>query len=221
MSGAGAAGFGQMGGSILNGIIGSNAAQNASDQEVNQEKQGLTNQQQLWQQTAQNFNPYTQNGATASNTLANLSGPHGELGRNFSMADYHADPDQAFNTQQGLNAIGASGSVQGGALSGGTQRAAINYGENQANNGYQSAYQRFTQNQNRLQGLYQGQAGLGLQASTGLGSLANQYSGMQNQQFNDIGTSQAAGTLGAAQAQEGAVTGFTQGLGSLGSKQAS
>ena len=118
-----------------------------------------------------------------------------------------------------MAAIANSNSVRGGALSGGALKAASNYGQQQASNEYQNAYSRFTQNQNQNFNQLSSMAGQGLQGSQALGQLGAQQANLQSNIWGNIGTAQAAGTLGAAQARENGTTQAFQGLGNLWSKQ--
>ena len=201
--------------SIWNANTGQQAANQASQQQVGADVNGLTGAQNIYNQSASNFSPYIQNGAKAEGQLGSLAGPNGALGRQFTQTDFQQDPAYQFDVQQGLAAIANSNSVRGGALSGGALKAASNYGQQQASNEYQNAYSRFTQNQNQNFNQLSSMAGQGLQGSQALGQLGGQFSNLQSNIWGNIGTAQAAGTLGAAQAQETGTTGAFQGLGSM------
>lgn len=203
--------MGQVGGSALNGIIGFNAAGQAGEQQEKAGYQGLGVEQGIQAENEQNYSPYLQAGKAAESNLSSMVGPNGSLGRQFTLADYQKDPSYNFDLQQGLQAIQNSNSVRGGALSGGTLKGLASYAENQANNSYQGAYNRFTQNQNQNFSQLAALANQGLGATQSLGQLGQANANAQMGQYNGIGNVQAGATLGKAQAIEGAITGATQG----------
>ena len=211
-------GFGQMIGGMANSWIGSNAADNAASAQMNAGGIGLEQGQKIYDTNSANYQPYIKGGQQAEGQLQSLAGPTGSLGRQFTQADFQKDPAYNFDVQQGQQGI-VNGAVQGGALSGGTLKALTGYGQQMASNEYQSAYNRFVANQNQNFGQLSSMAGQGLNATQGLGQLGNAWGNAQMQQQNTLGNAQAAGIIGAANAQEGGITNLTQGASSLGQGQ--
>ena len=154
-----------------------------------------------------NYAPFIQNGTQANNQLTAGLAPNGALGRQFTMADYQQSPAYNFDLQQGMAAINNSASVRGGALSGGTQKALMNYGQNQANNSYQQALQNYTSNQQQNIGALSNLSGQGLQATQGLGQLGSQYGQNQGNLLVGQGNSNASATMAASNMLGGVISG--------------
>ena len=94
--------------------------------------------------------PWMQSGEQALGQLNTLTGPGGDLNRNFTMADFQADPGYGFRMQQGANAIQGSAAARGGLLSGGAVRDLDQYSQGLASQEYGNAFGRFeTQNNDR------------------------------------------------------------------------
>ncbi|MFK5283483.1 hypothetical protein ACI3PL_28310, partial [Lacticaseibacillus paracasei] len=63
------------------------------------------------------------------NQLNAGTAPGGDFNRDFTMADFTADPGYAFRMREGQRAIESSAAARGGLLSGGTGKALVNYGQ--------------------------------------------------------------------------------------------
>lgn len=92
----------------------------------------------------------------------------GSLMRDFSMADFEADPGYAFRLSEGMKALERSASARGGLFSGGTLRGLTRYGQDVASNEYLNAYNRFQTNRNTRYNFLAGLAGLGQQSASQL-----------------------------------------------------
>lgn len=112
-----------------------------------------------------------------------LENPGGQPGR----YNFMADPGYGFRFDEGLRAIERSASARGMNLSGGILKALTRYGQGTASQEYGNVYNRLS----NIAGL--GQTGQSLTAQAGMNSANQQGGYLQN-----IGNSQAAGTLGRA-----------------------
>lgn len=130
---------------------------------------------------------------------------YGSLMRDFSMADYQADPGYAFRKAEGMKGIESGAAARGGLLSGAALKAIQKYGQDLASNEYGNAYNRFTANQtnkyNKLSGL----------VNTGQGAtnvLSNAAANLGNSVSNNImsgAAAKAAGDVGSANAWTNAI----------------
>lgn len=114
-------------------------------------------------------------------------------------------PNYEFMKQQGIGATTNAANASGGALSGNALKGITDYAENYAGNAYQNAFANYTTNQNNIFSRLSQIAGLGTTANQqsvqAFGTAApNVSSSMQN-----VGTAQAGGTVGAANAVSGGV----------------
>lgn len=220
--------------SIVGGILGSNAAGDASSQLQRgaQQARGVISQGQNnasnfltneFGNTTSNFNPYLSLGSTSANNLQGL------LSNGFqapTLQQAENTPGYQFNLQQGTNAILNNASATGNLMSGTTGTALEQYGQGLAQNTYQQAYNNALSGYNaNLTGLLGGTQ-IGQGSTSTLGMLGNQAAGInsniqlggseaQAQQINNAASAAAYGTLGQANGWANAAGGMIGGLGAL------
>lgn len=169
--------------------------------------------------------PFRQAGLSAQNRLLTLMGLEGgdpnapDFGRytkDFSMADYAADPGYGFRMSEGMKALERSAAARGGLLSGATLKGIERFGQNLASEEYLNAFNRYQTNRanqlNPLQSLYgSGQTSANALTSaagqTGAG-LANTYMGMGQ----GVGNALLAGGAARASGYTGMASALNQGL---------
>jgi hypothetical protein len=214
------------------------AAQQAAAGIRQAQGQSLAQQQQTTAGITGNLQPFVGLGQQSANALANLLAPGGALAQTAytpftapTAAQAAQQPGYQFQLQQGLAALQNSAAARGGLLSTGTAKNLENYAQGLASTNYGNlynqalqAYQTNFQNQQQLanqqyQRLF-GTTQLGAQTGTSLGglqqtganALSNIYmggAGQIGQYLAGAGQAQAAGTLGANQALQGAIGGVT------------
>lgn len=152
----------------------------------------------MYDQTRKDLDPYKQAGDTSLKQLMGQMGPDGYFNQTYSGQDIYNDPSYQFRLQQGLDSIQSGAAAQGGLLSGATQKALLNYGQQAASQEYSNAYNRFSADQtnqyNRLSNL----VGVGQNAAAQVGN-----NGMQTAQAVANNTmaganAQAAGQVASA-----------------------
>lgn len=138
------------------------------------------------------------------------SADYGKYARDFSMADYEADPGYAFRLSEGLKQLGSQARAQGGAGGGRTMMGIQKYAQGLASQEYGNAFQRYQTNRaNQLQPL-------GNLMSSGQAAASNQAAGAGNYATNAGNTMMAAGqAIGAGQL--GAANTLASGLGTAAS----
>lgn len=133
---------------------------------------------------SQQLNPLINNGAGASNQLANMLGLNGNQSQNQGFKNWQNSTGYQFGLDQGLQSINGNAAASGLLGSGATGKALETYGQNYAN----TQYGNYT---NQLQGLLgSGIAGAGVLAGAGQHSSS---SGSSSQNTGGIGS--AIGTL--------------------------
>jgi hypothetical protein len=187
--------------------VGAGASIYSASQAADAQKEGIAAstaaQQKAYEDQKALQEPFRQGGMAAQNQLMTLLGlnPGGDSGlsvnpndpnfgkysKDFSMADYQADPGYAFRLQQGMKSLEQSAAARGGLLSGSTLRGVTDYSQGMASQEYGNAYNRYQTNRaNQLNPL---------QSLMGSGqTAANTLTG-------------AAGNLGQGLAQGAAATG--------------
>jgi hypothetical protein len=171
--------------SILGGILGSDAANKAAQQQAAAGKAAASQQTAAGQQaqtiqqgqiSAENANaqPYTQLGSQASGQLSNfLQGPLASETQFTAptAAQAAATPGYQFQLSQGINALQNSAAARGGLLSTGTAKNLNNYAQGVASTNYQNTYNNALQAYNTNLSA-QNQTFNQLYSTTGLGANA-------------------------------------------------
>lgn len=195
----------------------------------------MAQQQSMFNTTESNESPYIQAGGQAQNQLnflmgqgsqfnpdgtpvTNSAGSFGSLNKSFDMNDFKSlTPQYGFNLQQGGQGTLNMDSNAQGAESGAALKDLQSYNQNFANNSFNSAFANYNTQQNNIFNRLSGIANLGSSAgsagTTGAASFANSIGNTTS----SIGASQAAGTVGAANAISG---GLQSGAGAFYSQNA-
>jgi hypothetical protein len=113
--------------------------------------------------------PFYQAGVSALPEYLKGISQNGELVRDFTMADYQADPGYAFRLKQGMNAMNNQAAARGGLISGNALKAAQGYGQEMGSQEYSNAYNRYRDTQGLRRNALAGVVGF---APTAAGSMA-------------------------------------------------
>lgn len=183
---------------VIGAITGSNnqakAAEKAADTQYESTKYASDIQKNMFDETRKDQQPYMQAGVDSLKQLMGGMGSNGQFMQSYSGQDIYDDPSYQFRLQQGQDSIQSGAASQGGLLSGATQKALMNYGQDSASQEYSNAYNRFNADQtnqyNRLSNL----VGMGQSAAAGVGNA-----GMQTAQ--SIGNNTMAGANAQAAGQ--------------------
>jgi len=192
---------------LVGGLLGSNAAGNAVDAQTKAGQDANALQWQMFQQNQANMQPWLQAGTGAVNQLAAGIQPGGALVKPFSMADYQADPGYGFRLSEGMKAIERSAAARGNLLSGGVLKGITRYGQDQASNEYQNAYNRYNQDQGNAYNRLAGVAGTGQNAVNQLSGMGQSTAQNVGNTMQGIGNARASGYMGEANALSGGLTG--------------
>lgn len=221
-------------GSVASGVIGANAAGDAAQTQADAANNAAALQNQQWQQTQKNLQPYMDLGASYINPLKNaLSNPL--LTQQFSYGDFNAPtaadaaatPGYQFTLDQGLKSVQNSAAARGLGTSGAAMKGAANYATGLANSTYNDVFNRalntYNTNLGKAQSTFQtnynsaannvnrlmGVVGNGQNAAATNGSLGAAAVGNIGNTLTSGANAQASGIVGGANALSGA-------LGSLG-----
>lgn len=182
-------------------------------------------QERMFERQVELQEPFREAGLTSQNRMLTLLGleggdtaspEFGKYAKDFSMADYQADPGYGFRMSEGMKALERSAAARGGLLSGATLKGIERFGQGLASEEYLNAFNRYQTNRanqlNPLQSLY----GSGQTSANALTSAAGQTgAGMANTYMNvGQGLSNAAMAGGAARASgyTGMANALTSGL---------
>lgn len=188
------------GATVIGGVLSSKAAGSASDAQRDASQSATAAQLQMYNQTRDDQAPWRAAGGTAIGQLSTGTQAGGEFNRNFTMADFNADPGYQFRMDQGSKALQSSAAARGGLLSGGTLKSLDRYGQDYASGEYGNAYNRFNNDQttrfNRLSTI----AGLGQTSTAQTGAAGTAAAGQIGSNMIGAGNAQAAGYVGQANA---------------------
>ena len=151
-------------------------------------------------------------GATGANLppelMADPNNPEfGKYARDFSMADFEADPGYAFRLSEGLKALDAGAAARGGLLSGNAIRGGINYGQNAASQEYTNAFNRYQVNRTNQLNPLENLMGAARSSTNQLAGAADVLGQQQGQNLMAGGQARASGYVGSANALSNALTG--------------
>jgi hypothetical protein len=116
----------------------------------------------MYNEQVARLSPYAAGGLTAQNQLMSVLGlgpntgqpGYGKYSKDFSMADFQADPGYAFRMSEGLKALDRTAASRGGLMSGATLKGTQRYGQDLASQEYSNAFNRYQTNRtNQLQPL--------------------------------------------------------------------
>lgn len=194
------------GASVVGGLIGASGARSAASAQADAANRSADLQAAALDKQLALQEPYRQAGLTGQNRLMELMGLGGNAGaagygkyaKDFSMADYQADPGYAFRLSEGMKQLGHQAAQRGGAVSGQTMKGLQDYAQNSASQEYGNAFNRYQTNRaNQLQSLgnlmSSGQAAASNQAGA-----AGQYGVNASNATMAAGNAYAAGQLGQA-----------------------
>ena len=190
---------------VLGYVTGANqqakAAKNAANIQYQSTKEASATQQAANEQFREDLSPYNQAGYEALASMMGGMGEGGQFTQNYSGQDIYNDPSYQFRLQQGLDAVQSGAAAQGGLLSGATQKALTDYGQQAASQEYQNAYNRFNADQtnqyNRLANLI----GVGQNAAAQTGNAGLQTAQAVANNTMSGANAQAAGVIQAGNRQ--------------------
>lgn len=147
----------------------------------------------------------TQTTAADHATAANNDPAYGSLTKNFSLADFQADPGYQFRLDQGQQALERSAAAKGGLLSGGFSKDLTNYSQGVAAQEYGNAYDRYNANNDRTYNRLAAISGTGQTASNNVGAAAQNYGNNASSNIIGAGNATASGIIGGANAFTNAI----------------
>ena len=214
-----------IGGSLISGLFGSDAADTAADQSAQATAASIAEQRRQYDQNRADQAPYLAAGTGAVNRLGAGVRAGGEFGSTMPFDfqyDQNADPGTAFRMSEGVKALDRSAASRGGLLSGATLRGVQRYGQDLGSQEFQNAFNRYTTGfnantgeRNQLFNRLSGVAGTGQTATNQIGVQGtNMASNIGNAYMNNAVNQGNAG-MAAAGMRNSAFSGGANALGRL------
>jgi len=191
--------------SLFSGSQNRQAASQASDASVGASERAQALQKEMFDKQFELSSPYRQAGITGQNRLMELlgiggnagAGDYGKYGRDFSMADYTADPGYGFRLNEGLKKLGHKAAGRGGAISGQTMKGIQDYAQNFASEEYNNAFNRYQTNRSNQLAPLGSLMTSGQNAAVGAGAQAGTYGSTVGNLMTGAGDTQANALLAA------------------------
>lgn len=194
------------GSAILGAVMSNNAANKAADAQRDAANSANRLQWDMYSQNREDQAPWREAGGWAVGSLKDLLANGGF--KDFSMADFQADPGYQFRLQQGQQALARSAAARGGALGGGSLRALTRYSQGVASDEYGRAFDRYNANQtnryNRLASL----AGLGQTSANMTGQYGMNAANQMGANTMSLGNAMGANALYQGQNWSNAINGL-------------
>lgn len=212
-------------GGLASAVIGSSAAKTAAKEQEEATQQAIAEQQREFNIEQGNSAPFVQAGQQSiAQIMKGLQ--DGTFGPgsipNFkppTLADAQQTPGYQFTQQQGNKGILEGAAATGGAISGGTLKSLDQYNTNLANTTYSNIYNQALStyganltNQAQQFGQLVAPAQIGSGSTAAINATGSQTSSSIAGLLQALGTSQAAGTVGSANAISSGLTGATNSL---------
>lgn len=190
--------------SIGSALIGSSAAGDAANAQVQAANTASQTELSMFNQTQANEKPYMTAGTNSLSALMQglglTSGSNGAVGNGALTApfNYQASPAYAYEQQQALQATQNSAAAKGGLNSGNTDLALQANAQNLASTDYTNQANLDMSQKSQLYQMLQTVAGSGQNAAANLGSLGASTANQVGANTISAGNSSAAGTVAQA-----------------------
>ena len=202
---------------VAGSAISSNAAQSAAGQQASASEQATNTQQAMFNQTVANEQPYMNAGYGAQSQLnyllgngtpgssgvaaSSASGGYGSLNAPFtaSMMQQYS-PAYQFQLQQGQQGVLNQDATSQGAESGAALKDLTSFNQNYANTAFNNAFNQYQTQQSNTYSRLGGVAQLGQAAASNQATGASAFGNSIGQSISNVGTAQAGGTVGSANA---------------------
>lgn len=203
-------------GSVISGAMGSRASRRAASTQAASADRAAELQKEQFDRQVELQEPFRQAGLAGQNRLLYLlglpggsgpasSGSPGSLMRDFSMADYQADPGYQFRQSEGMKALERSAAARGGLYSGAAMKDTLRFSQGLASDEYGRAFDRFQVNRSNKLNPLQSISGVGQTATNALGQAGQNYASGAGGAFMGAGNARASGYVGGANAMSSAI----------------
>ena len=202
------------GAGLAGGLIASSGARSAASTQADAANRAAELQKEQFDKQMELQDPFRQAGLTGQNRLMEMLGLGGDTGaagygkyaKDFSMADYQADPGYAFRLSEGMKQLGSQARARGGAVGGRTMMAGQQYAQDLASQEYQGAFNRYQTNRANQLAPLGSLMSSGQAAASNQAGAAGQYGVNAGNLMNQAGQNIAAGQLGMANTLAGGLS---------------
>lgn len=211
------------GAAVVGGVISSGAASDAAGEQADAARNAQNISQSEFNTITSQEAPFVQGGYGAQSQLNYLlgngtagvgdtagsspAGGFGSLTKPFTMDDFQQlSPAYNFQKQQGTQGVLNADASGQGSMSGSALKDLTNYNQNLANTSFNNAFNQYQTQQGNIFSRLSGVAQLGQNAAANTGQQGTALAGQAAQSATNIGTANAAGTIGSANSITGALS---------------
>lgn len=182
-------------GNVLGAAIGADSSRKAANTQADAARYASDTTERMYDKGVALNEPWRQTGLGALSDLAAGSKTGGDFMRDFTMADFQADPGYAFRVAQGQKGLEASAAARGGLLSGGTGKDLVNYGQEAGSQEFSNAYNRFNADRDRRFNRLSSLAGTGQTATRDVTQQGAAAAGQMGEYATQGANASAAGSI--------------------------
>lgn len=212
------------GGAIIGGVISASGAKSAANTQANAAENAQQISENEFNTITGQEKPFMDAGTGALSALdyGLGTGPniapaggsagmgYGSLTKPFTTSDFQSlSPAYNFQLEQGQQGVRNADSAAGGAMGGAALKDLTDYNQAEANTSFNNAFNQYQTQQGNIFSRLSGIANLGQNAASNTGAQGTALAGQAAQSATNVGTAQAAGTVGAANAISGSISSAT------------
>lgn len=147
-------------------------------------------QKEMYEQSRADLQPWREAGGRALSKMEDA-----DYMRDFTAADFQADPGYQFRMSEGMKALERSAAAKGGLMGGANLKALSRFGQDLASQEYGNAYNRFNADRDRRFGRLSNLSGMGQQSAAQTANNAMQYGQAAAENSIGLGNSIASAKL--------------------------
>lgn len=195
----------------IGGFLGTDKTSEALAAQQAGAAQAAAIQKEMYDQSRADLAPWRETGGRALGKMEDA-----DYMRDFTMADFQADPGYAFRMAEGQKALERSAAARGMQLGGAQLKALTRYGQDMGSQEYQNAYNRFNADRDRRFGRLSNLAGMGQSAASQTANNAMAYGGSMADMYTGLGNAQASAHIAQGNQNAGMFNSLIGGASSLG-----
>lgn len=204
-----------VGSAVIGGALQSNSSRSAASAQADASAVATAETRRQYDQNRTDMQPFRDAGIGALNQQTAGLRPGGDFSKDFTLADFNADPGYAYRVGQGTQAVEGSAAARGGLLSGGTLSALTKLGQDYGSQEYQNAYTRFNSDRDRRFNRLSAVAGTGQTATTNTAQMGTDAVSSMNNTNLQGANATASGIMGGTNAIMGGVNSGINGYTSM------
>lgn len=193
-----------IGSAVIGGVVASKSANKAADAQQHATDTANATQLKMYEQNRVDSEPWRKAGVSALEQLSSGLAPGSDFNRDFTLADFAADPGYEFRRSEGMRGLESQAAARGLLHSGNTLRDLTDFNSNLASQEYGAAYGRFNADRDRRFNRLSGIAGTGQTATRDIGAYGTTTAGNISNNITNMGNANAGAAIAKGNAWSGA-----------------